>query len=88
MATIVAGSTEWSATIRCAHPTAGAGLYRVDGCFSLIKIDLQDIAIKDDGDGYSWMEVACPACGQRLLPEWQIGRGVMDAVRRRTAAGL
>ena len=80
MSRIVEGKEKWSAVIRCAHPCGGYGnLLRVDGCFALIEITLDDIEIKDDGDGSVWYETHCPACGQILYPAWQIGDGPMIA---------
>jgi len=76
MSRIVEGKEKWSAVIRCAHPVMGSP-NRVDGCFALIEITLDDITVKDDGDGSRWFETQCPACGQILYPAWQIGNGPM-----------
>lgn len=78
MATIVDGPQEWSATIRCAQPEKYPEL-RVDGCFSTILITLEDVVVKDDGDGYYWWTVTCPKCNQKLLPKWQLGNTPMTA---------
>ena len=73
MATIVEGQKEWSAIIRCAHPSFGSP-HRVDGCFALIQITLADIKHTRDYEGDISFWVECPSCGQRLYPEWQVGR--------------
>jgi len=78
MATIVHGNKEWSAVIRCAHPVCGGGLYRVDGCFALIEITLDDIKSSVDYEGDRSYWVVCPSCGQTLYPEWQIGNGPLE----------
>ncbi len=78
MATIVDGPEEWSAIIRCAHPTQYPEP-RVDGCFSLIKITMADVIVKDDGDGHSWWSIVCPKCNQTLNPKWQIGNGPLNS---------
>jgi len=66
-------------TIRCAHPAGFYGLHRVDGCFSVIEITLDDIRASCDWEGDWTCSVICPACGQTLYPRWQIGE---DAIRR------
>ncbi len=71
---------KWKATIRCAHPSCGFGLYRVDGCFALIEIELDDIQYRRDYEGDETCWVVCPACGQTLYPEWQIGAGPIRIV--------
>ena len=82
MAKIVEGPSEWSAVIRCAHPVC-SGLYRVDGCFAQIEIGLDDIHAHCDGDGDWSFWVFCPSCGQKLYPEWQIGKGPLEVVKSR-----
>ncbi len=85
MAKIVEGKKEWSAVIRCAHPVSGfAGPHRVDGCFALIEITLDDIKGHRDCEGDWTFHVICPACGQKLYPEWQIGSGPLECVKDRT----
>ncbi len=83
MARIIEGNKEWSATIRCAHPVCGA-LNRVDGCFALIEIGLHDIKHITDYEGDTSFWVICPACGQKLYPEWQIGRGPLNVILSRS----
>ncbi len=80
MAKIVQGEQKWSAVIRCAHPVCGIGLNRVDGCFSLIRIELKDIQHSTDWEGDTTFWVDCPACGQKLYPEWQIGNGPLNVI--------
>jgi|GEM_PF-3551255 len=78
MATVVEGQPEWSAVIRCAHPTCGCGLNRVDGCFALIAITPRDIKHSRDFEGGITFWVDCPACGQHLYPAWQVGKGPLE----------
>ncbi|HBP00065.1 MAG: hypothetical protein UU48_C0003G0013 [Candidatus Uhrbacteria bacterium GW2011_GWF2_41_16] len=78
MATVIEGPQEWSTVIRCAHPVCGFGLHRVEGCFSLIRITLADIKHSTDYEGDTTFWVDCPCCGQRLYPEWQIGKGPLN----------
>ena len=80
MAKVIEGNKEWSATIRCAHPVCGGRLNRVDGCFALIEIGLEDIKHSTDYDGDTSFWVHCPSCGQQLYPEWQIGSGPLNVV--------
>jgi len=83
MARVVEGSEKWKAHIRCAHPVCGGRLYRVDGCFSVIEITLDDIQGRRDSDGDWSFWVMCPSCGQMLYPEWQIGSGPLEIVKKR-----
>lgn len=84
MAKVVQGQSKWSAVIRCAHPVT-FGLYRVDGCFSLIEITLDDIQSHRDweGDWTHWVD--CPSCGQKLYVRWQIGDGPLRAIEARSS---
>lgn len=79
MARLVQGNTSWSAVIRCAHPVC-CGLNRVDGCFALIEITLSDIRHRTDFEGDTTFWVDCPACGQKLYPEWQICNGPLNTI--------
>jgi len=83
MAKVVNGNEAWSAVIRCAHPTGFHSLHRVDGCFAQIEITLADIHGSRDYEGDWSFWVDCPACGQRLYPEWQIGSGPLEVVKQR-----
>jgi hypothetical protein len=78
MAKIIEGAEKWSAVIRCAHPVYGGRLNRVDGCFSLIEITLEDIKHSRDFEGDISYWVECPSCSQKLYPEWQIGRAALE----------
>ncbi|NQV90792.1 hypothetical protein HQ487_05325 [Candidatus Uhrbacteria bacterium] len=82
MAKIVAGEKKWSVTIRCAHPVCGMGVNRVDGCFALIEIELEDIDHSTDWEGDTTFWVICPSCGQKLYPKWQIGDGPLNVILR------
>ena len=79
MARILEGNKEWSAAIRCASAVCGGRLNRVDGCFALIEITLGDIKHSTDYEGDTSFWVVCPSCGQKLYPEWQIGKGPLEA---------
>lgn len=83
MATIVEGQNKWTARIRCAHPVTGARLNRVDGCFSLIEITIEDLEGFRDCEGDWTVWTVCPGCGQRLYPEWQIGNGPIEIAKAR-----
>lgn len=83
MATIVEGLVTWKARIRCAHPSFGGRLNRVDGCFALIEITLDDLKGHRDSDGDWTVWTECPGCGQRLYPEWQIGSGPIEVAKER-----
>lgn len=87
MAKMLEGQSAWSAKIRCAHPVCVGGLYRVDGCFGIIEISLDDIHGQKDSEGDWRFWVECPACKQVLYPQWQIGRGPLDAVVKRVQKG-
>lgn len=82
MAKIVSKERPWKAVIRCAHPVC-YGLYRVDGCFALFEIGLEDIDGSRDWEGDWTFWVTCPNCGQKLYPEWQIGDRPLEAVKER-----
>ena len=77
MAKILEGKAPapWTAKVRCAHPACAyfGGLNRVDGCFAVIEITLDDIVMREDCDGQWHYSMSCPSCGQLLYPEWQIG---------------
>lgn len=81
MAKIVQGNKEWSAVIRCAQSVYNQA--RVDGCFAQIEIGLNDIQASCDCEGDWSFWVICPACGQKLYPEWQIGKGPLEVVKSR-----
>ena len=83
MAKVVQGKESWSAVICCAHPTGFFGLHRVDGCFAEIEITLNDFHGSRDWEGDWSLWVNCPACGQKLYPEWQIGKGPLEIVKKR-----
>lgn len=90
MAKVISAEHEgWSARIRCAHPVCGYGTYRVDGCFAVIEITLEDIKSSVDYEGDWTFWVKCPNCGQTLHPKWQIGDGPLQLVierKRRTSS--
>lgn len=87
MAQIVAGEKKWAAVIRCAHPVCGYGLNRVDGCFAMIQIGLDDIQASKDYEGDWSFWVKCPSCGQTLYPKWQIGDGPLMIVQKQIQEG-
>ncbi len=87
MARVLSGKRGgWSAKIRCAHPVCGLGRYRVDGCFAVIKIIIDDVRAaynSEDSDWTFW--VNCPLCQQQLYIGWQIGESAAKMLEQHFA---
>lgn len=82
MAKVILESKPWSAEIRCAQAVFESNRQgRVDGCYALLEIDLDDIVVKMDYAHIRTYTVKCPYCGQVLQPMWQIGFDV-DSIER------
>lgn len=59
---------EWSARIRCIRHRDGYP----QGCFSVIKINKDDIETSTDYDGDPYFWIKCPVCGNVIYFERQL----------------
>jgi hypothetical protein len=82
MAKVLEGQEVWSAKVRCAE-AAGYSIRRVDGCFALLEVGLDDIVVGRDSENDPYLYMHCPSCGQRLHVGWQLGEGAIARVLER-----